>query len=151
MDNIEIVRGYATLHRKWKSGDSVQLTLDMPVQLVKANAKVEADKDRVALMRGPMVYCFEGADNGAAVQNLVVPPDTEFTPEYKSNVLGGVTVLTGTATALVSRWKKSGRADALQGHSHSVLRERESRNLSDAGVDGGKTGGRPATAAGLAG
>jgi DUF1680 family protein len=72
----------------------------MPVQLIKANEKVEADKDRVALMRGPMVYCFEGADNGAAVQNLVIPPETEFTSEYKSNVLGGVTVLTATATAL---------------------------------------------------
>ncbi len=100
VDNIEIVRGYAKLHRRWKSGDVVQLTLDMPVQLVKANAKVEADKDRIALMHGPMVYCFEGADNGAAVQNLVIPPGTEFTPEYKSNVLGGVMVLTGTATAL---------------------------------------------------
>ncbi|MEJ0088565.1 MAG: beta-L-arabinofuranosidase domain-containing protein [Limisphaerales bacterium] len=100
VDNVEIVRGYATLHRRWKSGDVVQLTLDMPVQLVKANAKVEADKNRIALMRGPMVYCFEGADNGAAVQNLVIPPGTEITPEYKSNVLNGVTILTGTATAL---------------------------------------------------
>jgi len=100
VDNFEIVRGYATLHRRWKSGDVVQLTLDMPVQLMKANAKVEADKGRIALMRGPMVYCFEGADNGAAVQNLVIPPGTKFTPEYKSNVLDGVTVLTGTGCAL---------------------------------------------------
>ncbi|MEI9865860.1 MAG: beta-L-arabinofuranosidase domain-containing protein [Limisphaerales bacterium] len=53
VDKFEIVRGYATLHRRWKSGDVVQLTLDMPVQLVKASAKVEANKDRVALMRGP--------------------------------------------------------------------------------------------------
>ncbi len=100
VDNVEIVRGYATLRRRWKSGDVVQLTLDMPVQLVKAHASVEADKDRVALMRGPMVYCFEGVDNGAAVQNLVIPPGTEFTSEFKSNILDGVTVLTGTATAL---------------------------------------------------
>jgi DUF1680 family protein len=100
VDNFEIVRGYATLHRRWKSGDVVQLTLDMPVQFIKANTKVEADKNRVALMRGPVVYCFEGADNGAAVQNLVIPAGTEFTPEYRSRVLGGVTVLTGTATAL---------------------------------------------------
>lgn len=103
--NLEIVRGYATLHRHWKSGDVVQLTLDMPVQRVTANAHVEADKGRVALMRGPMVYCFEGADNGAAVQNLVIPSGTEFTPEYRSNLLGGVTVLTGTAPALFQAGK----------------------------------------------
>ena len=72
----------------------------MPVQLVKANDKVEADKNLVALMRGPMVYCFEGADNGAAVQNLVIPPGTEFTSAYRSSVLGGVTILSGIATAL---------------------------------------------------
>jgi DUF1680 family protein len=72
----------------------------MPVQRVRANAHVEADKGRVALMRGPIVYCFEGADNGAAVQNLVIPPGTEFTPEYRSDLLGGVTVLEATATAV---------------------------------------------------
>jgi DUF1680 family protein len=67
---------------------------------VKANTNVEADKDRLALMRGPVLYCFEGADNGAAVQNLIIAPGTTFTPEYKRELLGGVTVLTGTATAL---------------------------------------------------
>jgi DUF1680 family protein len=99
VENLAITHGYATVHRRWRTGDVVQLTLDMPVQLVKANVHVEADKDRVALMRGPILYCFEGADNTAAVQNLVIPPGTAFTPEYKPNVLGGVTVLTGTATA----------------------------------------------------
>ena len=99
VENLANTRGYATVHRRWKSRDVVQLTLDMPVQLVQANVHVEADKDRVSLMRGPMLYCFEGADNGAAVQNLVIPPGTAFTPEYKPNVLGGVTVLTGRVTA----------------------------------------------------
>jgi DUF1680 family protein len=100
VENLKIVRGYATLHRRWKSGDVVQLTLDMPVQHVQANASVEADQGRLALMRGPIVYCFEGVDNGAAVQNLVIPPGTEFTPEYRGDLLGGVTVLTGMATGV---------------------------------------------------
>jgi DUF1680 family protein len=52
-----------------------------------------------ALMRGPIDYCFEGADNGGAVQNLVIPPGTAFTPERRANLLGGVTVLQATATA----------------------------------------------------
>lgn len=94
------MRGYATLHRRWKRGDIVQLTLDMPVQRVKANPHVEADKGRVAFMRGPLVYCFEGADNGAAVKNLVMPAGAEFVPEHRSNLLGGVEVLQATATAV---------------------------------------------------
>jgi DUF1680 family protein len=97
VENAEVVRGYATVHRRWKSGDVVQLTLEMPVQQVRANAHVEADKGRVALMRGPLVYCFESADNSGAVQNLVIPPGTEFSPEYRSSLLGGVTVLQATA------------------------------------------------------
>jgi len=51
-------------------------------------------------MRGPMVYCFEGTDNGSAVNNLVVPEGAEFTPEHRSSLLGGVTVLQATATGV---------------------------------------------------
>lgn len=97
IDNLKVVRGYATLHRRWKPGDVVQLTFDMPVRRIKANSYVEADKTRAALMRGPIVYCFEGTDNGGAVQNLVIASGTQFTPEYRSDLLGGVVVLHGTA------------------------------------------------------
>ena len=100
VEKVEIAHGYATLHRHWKSGDIVQLTFDMPVQRVTANANVEADQGRVALTRGPIVYCFEGTDNGAAVQNLVIPPGTKFKPEYRSDLLGGVAVLNGTASGV---------------------------------------------------
>jgi DUF1680 family protein len=72
----------------------------MPVCRIKANSHVEADKGRVALMRGPLVYCFEGADNGGAVKNLVIPAGAEFMPEYRSSLLGGVTVLEATATGV---------------------------------------------------
>ena len=97
VENPAIVRGYAILHRRWKSGDVVQLTLDMPVQRVKANGGVKAAKGRVALMRGPIVYCFEGTDNGGAVQNLVIPPEARFVPKKQRNLLGGVAILEATA------------------------------------------------------
>ena len=100
VENPEVVRGYALLHRRWKSGDVVQLTLDMLVQRVKANARVEAAKGCVALMRGPIVYCFEGTDNGGAVQNLIILPGTAFTPKHERNLLGGVTILSATATGV---------------------------------------------------
>jgi uncharacterized protein len=67
---------------------------------LKANPSVTADQGRIALMRGPIVYCFEGADNGSDSRNLVIPAQTEFTPVYRSDLLGGVMVLTGDATAL---------------------------------------------------
>ena len=100
VEHLDIIHGYAVLHRRWKSGDVIQMKLKMPIESVTANASVEADKGRIALMRGPIVYCFEGADNGAGAQNLIIPPGTEFTPEYRRNLLGGVTVLLGTATAV---------------------------------------------------
>jgi len=100
LDHFEVVSGYATLYRRWKPGDIVQVTFDMPVTLVQANPSVEADKGRVAVKRGPVVYCFEASDNGGAVQNLVIPAETVFTPEFRSNLLGGVTVLHATAAAV---------------------------------------------------
>ena len=51
-------------------------------------------------MRGPIVYCFEGTDNGGVVQNLVIPLGTQFTPKYQHNLLGGVTILNATATGV---------------------------------------------------
>jgi hypothetical protein len=65
-------------------------------------------------MRGPIVYCFEGADNGGSVQNFAVEPATSFTTDFHPNLLGGVTVLTAIATGLyqdkndpVMRWPKT--------------------------------------------
>ena len=100
IENLQMVRGYARLHRRWKFGDVVQLTMALPAQLIKADSRVEADKGRVALTRGPLVYCFEGTDNGGAVQNLVIPTGTEFAPNYRDDLLGGVTVLSATVIAV---------------------------------------------------
>jgi DUF1680 family protein len=96
----ELVRGYARLHRRWKPGDVVQLAMDMPVRKIKAHPKVEADVGRVALMRGPLVYCLEGADNARGVRNLVVRPESQFSAEFRADLLGGSTVVTGSATAV---------------------------------------------------
>jgi hypothetical protein len=95
-----MVRGYARLHRQWKAGDMVELAMDMPVRRVKAHPKVEADLDRVALMRGPIVYCVEGCDHGGHVRNLLVPPQPQFAAEHRADLLGGVTVVRGSVRAL---------------------------------------------------
>ena len=71
----EMVKGYARLHRKWTAGDTIELNLPMPVRRMHAHPKVAADAGRVALQRGPIVYCFEGVDNGGKVDNFRLPPD----------------------------------------------------------------------------
>ena len=95
----KVVRGYVRVDRTWQNGDRLVLDLAMPVQRVYASPQVEADRGRVALQRGPVVYCLEAVDNGGRVRNLAVPPDTAITAEHDPNLLGGVTVLRGTALA----------------------------------------------------
>jgi DUF1680 family protein len=84
-----ISRGYMILDREWQQGDRVTLELPMPVRRVVANEKVEADRGRVALMRGPLVYCVEGADvAGGRVSDLVL--DSRGRSSV-SNYTGGTT------------------------------------------------------------
>ena len=86
-------KGYARIRRRWEKGDTVELDLPMPVRRVYADEKVEADGGRVALARGPVVYCLEGVDNGGSVLNLALPKDAEPAAEHRDDLLGGVTVL----------------------------------------------------------
>ncbi len=58
-------KGYVRIARQWRAGDTVELVLPMPVRRVVANEKVEADRNRVALQRGPIVFAAEWADNPA--------------------------------------------------------------------------------------
>lgn len=97
---MEMVRGYARLHRSWKRGDVIELSMTMPVERVKAHPLVEADTGRVALMRGPVVYCLESVDNGGHVRNIVLPPRAELSAEYRKDLLGGVVAVRGAAMAV---------------------------------------------------
>ena len=99
VEKLDMVRGYARLHRRWQSDDVVELSLEMPVRQVRANPKVEADGGLVTLMRGPIVYCVESVDNPEGIRQLVVPPEATFTTEFKPDLLGGVTVVRGRVHA----------------------------------------------------
>ena len=85
--------GYALLARTWKKGDTVELDLPMGVCRVYAHEKVKADAGRVALQRGPLMYCFEGADNGKYLPHAYLPADAPIEAEHRPDLLGGVTVL----------------------------------------------------------
>ena len=93
--------GYVHLKRRWQAGRrSVELELPMPIRRVYAHEKVEEDRGKVALMRGPIVYCLEAVDHdGADVARLTLPRDADLRAEHRPELLGGVTVLTGKALA----------------------------------------------------
>lgn len=100
VESLAMERGYARLHRTWASGDVVELALEMPVRHVTAHPRVGAAADRVAFMRGPIVYAFEGCDNGGHARNLATVPASEFVAEVRPDLFGGVTVLRGKAVGV---------------------------------------------------
>lgn len=95
--DVVVSDGYLPVRVIWKPGDAIELDLPMPIRRVKADARVKANVGRVALQRGPVVYCAEAVDNGGRVDDLVLPPDSELNAERRDDLLGGVTALTGTA------------------------------------------------------
>jgi len=88
-----IEKGYALISREWKAGDKVELELPMVVQRVHASDKIVADRGRVALRYGPLVYVVESADQ--KVDGLLAP-DSALTTEWQPDLLHGVTVIRGT-------------------------------------------------------
>jgi len=106
--NGQAVRGglqpgrYFKLNRTWSAGDVIELNLPMPVRLIEANPLVEELRNQVAVKRGPIVYCLESVDlpNGVKVSEVVIPHNIKLKPEFRRNLLGGVTVLEGEAEVL---------------------------------------------------
>jgi DUF1680 family protein len=97
---LDLHEGYARLRRDWKDGDTVELTLPMPVRRIVANDAVAEDRGRVALQRGPVVYAVEGVDNGDRVFDLVLPDASPLAVEFRADLLNGVAVVTGPALAV---------------------------------------------------
>jgi uncharacterized protein len=91
--------GYVHLQRRWQAGDVVELDLPMPVRRVHAHESVKDDQGKVALMRGPLVYCLEGVDHDFSVSGAALPDGAEVAAEHRQDLLGGVTVLRGQALA----------------------------------------------------
>ena len=89
--------GYLRLRRTWRPGDAVLLDLEMPVEQVEAHPAVAADAGRIALQRGPLVYCVEEADNGPRLAHLRIPRKARLKAKRAPDLLGGVTVITGKA------------------------------------------------------
>jgi len=95
------VNGYARIRRLWKEGDTIDLHLPMPVRRVHCHEEVEENVGKVALQRGPIVYCVEWPDVADGhVLSLLLPDRARLEVEHREDLLGGVTVLRGTARSL---------------------------------------------------
>ncbi|WP_139993711.1 glycoside hydrolase family 127 protein [Paenibacillus paridis] len=95
-----IVDGYAHIERIWTAGDIVELTLDMPILRVRSHPLVKQNAGKVALQRGPLVYCIEEADNGAQLQELLLPQDAELDLSFNDELIGGIQVIKADALRL---------------------------------------------------
>jgi len=94
----EVRDGYAYIRRDWQPGDTVELKLDMTIRLLAARPEVRADAGRVAIQRGPLVYCLESADNpGGPLSALAIDTQTPLTATYDAQLLGGCVVIEGRA------------------------------------------------------
>jgi uncharacterized protein len=95
--NVEVKAGYLSLRRVWNNGDRIDLNFEMPVRQKFARFEVEADRGRMALSRGPLVYCIEQADNGPGLDRYVLPAESAFQAVEAADLMGGITILKGSA------------------------------------------------------
>ncbi|MHC4889141.1 MAG: beta-L-arabinofuranosidase domain-containing protein, partial [Planctomycetota bacterium] len=93
-------KGYASLTRTWKKGDVIDIILPMPVRRVLSHEKVEGNAGKVAIQRGPIVYCAEWLDNDSHVLDFILADDVKLTTEHRNDLLNGVTVVRGKAVGL---------------------------------------------------
>jgi len=99
--DYEMENGYAIIKRTWKKNDVVEVKLPMSVERVVANENVKDDIGKVALQRGPVIYCAEWKDNDGRAANLVMPDAAMFTTEFKPDMLNGIEIIKSTVPAVV--------------------------------------------------
>lgn len=102
-DEIEhsVKDGYIYLNREWINGDTIKLHLSMPVRMMKANPKVREDIGKIAVMRGPLVYCLEEVDNGMELHKIRVHSNMDFKVFFDKDTLGGCVLLQSKGEKLI--------------------------------------------------
>lgn len=91
--DYKVENGYAVISRTWAPEDMVQLNLPMEIHKVLAAHQIKDDIDKVALQRGPLVYCAEWTDNNTKISNLNLSLNTNLKPLFEPDLLNGLTVL----------------------------------------------------------
>ncbi|TYP78925.1 glycoside hydrolase family 127 protein [Paenibacillus methanolicus] len=92
-----MTKGYARINRVWEAGDVIRIELTMTIKRMYAHPNVRVNAGKVALQRGPIVYCLEEADNGAVLPDIALPEQAPLEARFRPDILGGITVITGEA------------------------------------------------------
>lgn len=110
----KVEKGYVSLTRKWHPGDRIDLHLPMPVRRVLANQNVQDDHQRIAVQRGPIVYCAEWPDNpGQKVLELALQDNARLDAEFNAGLLNGITLIKGPGITLIPyyAWAHRGKGE----------------------------------------
>ena len=101
VDGVQPCGTYVTVQRVWQAGDVVELSLPMPIRLMESHPAVVANRNRAAVMRGPLLYCVEAplAADGERIwrDGIYFPEHMTVTPRFEKDLLGGITVLRAEA------------------------------------------------------
>lgn len=98
---VQVKNGYAVLDREWRENDVVEIEFPMNIERVLSNPNLRENSGKVALQRGPLVYCAEWIDNGGLTSNLLLPDETLLKAEFRQDLLNGVMTLSGEVPAIV--------------------------------------------------
>lgn len=89
--------GYAVISRRWQVGDTITIEFDMPIRKVSANDNVKNLRNKIAIERGPIVYCAEAIDNGGSVSDIFFDEQSNLTSCYGESLFDGTWIITGNA------------------------------------------------------
>jgi len=106
----EMFDGYVYIIKTWENNDEINIYFEMPVEIMTANPSVRENIGKVAIMRGPIVYCLEEEDNGRDLYSVYLSENPEFTYEYEKDLLEGVVTIEGNGKILL---KKNWDEDSL--------------------------------------
>jgi DUF1680 family protein len=100
------ISGYIKLKRIWRNGDVIKLVLPMNIKRVKAHPCVRANMGKVAVQRGPVVYCLEEVDNGSNLHEIVLSNKSKLKAEFDDNLLGGIMTISAEAERYDPPWSE---------------------------------------------
>ena len=114
-----VENGFVRIDREWKKGDTIAVDFPMPVRRVLSNENVAENQGRVALERGPLVYCAEWVDNGGSVTNIVLEDDVALESRFSENLIHGVMGIYGGTSSL--KYDKDGKTPKRVDHEFTAV------------------------------